>query len=306
MSALALLTASSLALSNPGGQTPAEVTPIAASQPDADITEPAAEVVNDTNADRVSATVDLTFTSQYFFRGIIQETEGLIFQPSIELGFDLYSNDSFSIAAYAGLWNSFHDNETGSADPDDFVSKWYEIDYYLGLALTTGDLTVDLGYTTYASPNDAFTSVEEFSLSFAYDDSSLWGGNFALAPYATLALETGDGQADGGADQGLFLAIGVEPAHTWENSPVGDVTFSVPVEAGFSLDDYYEGAGGDESFGYLTAGIAASLPLPAPAGFGEWSLHAGVDFLFLGDSNESLNNNDDSETIVHAGVTFEF
>lgn len=295
MTIAAILAASTLALSAQADQTVSD---------DAQA-QPAQEAVEVT-ADRVSATVDLSFTSQYFFRGIVQETDGLIFQPSIELGFDLYSNDSFSIAAYLGIWNSFHDNETAAADPDDFVSKWYEVDFYAGLSLTTGNLTTDLAYTSYASPNDAFTSVEEFSLSFAYDDANLWGGTFALAPYLTLALETGDGQADGGADQGLFLAVGIEPSHTWENSPLGDVTFSLPIEAGFSLDDYYEGAAGDESFGYLTAGIAASLPLPAPAGFGSWSLHAGVDFLLLGDSNEALNNNDDSEVIAHAGVTFEF
>ncbi|MFK7883769.1 MAG: TorF family putative porin [Phycisphaerales bacterium] len=258
-----------------------------------------------TNSDRVHVTVDLTVTSQYFFRGIIQETDGFIFQPSIELGFDLHEADTWSLGGYLGIWNSFHDEETGSADPDDFVSKWYEVDFYAGLSLTTGRLTTDLAYTSYTSPNDAFTSVEEFSLTFAVDDSG-WFGDISFAPYVTFALETGDGQADGGADQGLFVAVGIEPSHTYESSPVGEITVSAPIEAGFSLDDYYEGAMGDESFGYLTAGLAASIPLPAPQGFGSLSLHAGVDFLLLGDSNEALNNSDDSEWIVHGGITMEF
>jgi len=278
-----------------------------AAEPDiqADTQAPPSEISVDTNADRVHATVDLSFTSQYFFRGIIQETDGFIFQPSVEFGFDLYETDTWSLGAYAGIWNSFHDQETGSADPDDFVSKWYEIDYYLGFSFNTGRVTADLAYTIYASPNDAYTSVEEFIFTLAFDDEGLLGP-IAFAPYATLALEVGDGTGDGGANQGLFLGLGIEPAHTFENSPIGDVTLSVPIEAGFSLDDYYEGATGDESFGYFTAGLAASVPLPAPSGFGAWSFSAGVDYLLLGDSNQALNAGDDSEFIVHAGVTFEF
>lgn len=44
-------------------------------------------------ADRLHVSVDLTITSQYFFRGIAQETEGFIFQPSLEISADLVESD---------------------------------------------------------------------------------------------------------------------------------------------------------------------------------------------------------------------
>ncbi len=277
------------ALAQPDAETTAETTPAPEAQ---------------ASADRLHVSLDLTYTSQYFFRGLVQETDGLIIQPSIEIGVDLYEADNWSLAGSVGMWNSFHDEKTGSTDPDDFVATWYEADFYAGLSLTIDRVTAGLTFTTYASPNDAFTHIDELALTLALDDTG-WFGPIAFAPYATVAVEL-SGQADGGANRGTFLALGIEPSHTYENSPVGELTVSLPIEAGFSLDDYYENAGNDESFGYFTAGIAASVALPFPDGYGDWSLHAGLDFLLLGDATEAINTNDDSEWIFHAGIGVEF
>jgi hypothetical protein len=284
---------------------PAAAQPDAATPADRNAAQTDPTPIPETSSDRVHLTLDLHFTNQYFFRGILQEHHGFIFQPSAELSFDLHESDSWSLSAYAGLWNSFHDKKTGATDPDEFLSTWYEIDFYAGLSLTTGRLTTDLGYTHYASPNDAFSHVDEVMLTFSWDDTG-WLDGVTFSPYVALALETGTGQADGGDNQGLFLALGMEPSHTYESTPVGDLTISLPVEAGFSLDDYYEGADGDESFGYLTVGLAGSVALPSPRGFGAWSLNAGVDYLMLGETTEDINGGDDAEWIVHAGITFEF
>jgi hypothetical protein len=268
----------------------------AAESPDTDVTAPP--------ADRLHVSVDLTITSQYFFRGIAQETEGFIFQPSIEISADLVESDRWSLAGSVGMWNSFHDRKTGASDPDDFVARWYEADFYAGLSLTVDRVTAALVYTTYASPNDAFSHIDELSITVAVDDSG-WFGPISFAPYATVAFEL-SGQADGGDNRGTFAAVGIEPSWTFAGTPVGDLTLSAPIEAGFSLDDYFEDAGSDESFGYFTAGLAASLPLPFPEGFGDWSLHAGVDFLLLGDATEALNDGDDSEWIFSVGVGVAF
>lgn len=269
-------------------------------------TDPAASTPTEhAPADRIHVALDLTYTTQYFFRGLVQETDGLILQPSIEIGFDLVTNDDWSLAASAGMWNSFHDEKTGASDPDDFVGAWYEADFYAGLSLTVDRVTAALVYTTYASPNDAFGHIDELSLSLALDDSG-WFGPVAFSPYATIAVEIAGGQGDGGADRGTFLALGIEPAHTYESTPIGELTLSLPVEVGFSLDDYYENAGEDESFGYATLGLAASLALPSPEGFGEWSLNAGIDYLLLGDAAEAINGGEDSEWIFHAGFGIAF
>ena len=259
----------------------------------------------ESTADRVHLSVDLTFTNKYFFRGILQEKNGLIFQPSAELGFDLYESENWSLSAYAGIWSSFHDERTGSTEPDEFISSWYEFDFYTGLSLSTGRLSADLVYTNYASPNDAFGHVDEISLALAWDDSG-WIDNLTLSPYMLVAIEIGSNQADGGSGLGTFLAVGIEPSHTYESTPIGDLTLSAPIEAGFSLSDYYEGADGDESFGYFTAGIAASVPLPSPDGFGDWTWNVGFDYLLLGESTEAINGGSSDEWILHSGISFEF
>lgn len=267
--------------------------------------EPGVEADATASSDRLHISLDMTYTTQYFFRGIVQETDGLILQPSIEIGFDLLERESWSLAGSVGMWNSFHDEKTGASDPDDFVGAWYEADFYAGLSLTVDRVTAAIVYSTYASPNDAFGHIDELSLTLALDDSG-WFGPISFAPYATLAVEVGGGQADGGANRGTFLAAGVEPGHTFENTPIGEVTLSLPIEAGFSLDDYYENAGDDESFGYFTVGLAASLALPSPKGFGEWSLSAGIDYLLLGDAAEAINAGDDSEWIFQIGFGVAF
>lgn len=298
------------AVSTRSSSTEAESAPVRAAVPPVR-SEPAAADPTETDAtsppspaDRLHVSVDLTITSQYFFRGIVQETEGFIFQPSIEISADLVESDRWSLAGSVGMWNSFHDRKTGASDPDDFVARWYEADFYAGLSLTVDRVTAALVYTTYASPNDAFSHIDELSITVAVDDSG-WFGPISFAPYATVAFEL-SGQADGGDNRGTFAAVGIEPSWTIAGTPVGDLTLSAPIEAGFSLDDYFEDAGSDESFGYFTAGLAASLPLPFPEGFGDWSLHAGVDFLLLGDATEALNDGDDSEWIFSVGIGIAF
>lgn len=102
----------------------------------------------------------------------------------------------------------------------------------------------------------------------------------------------------------MLLALGVEPTRTFESTPVGDLTLSAPVEAGFSLDDYYEGADGDAAFGYLSVGLAVSIALPI--GAGDWSLDTGVDFLLLGDTSEAANDGDARDWLFHAGIAVSF
>ncbi len=243
--------------------------------------------------------------SKYYFRGIIQQDEGLIIQPWFDISVDLAKFDNGSMGMNFGIWNSFHEEDKTTSSP----SSWYEADLYAGLSLDIYRWSIGPGYTYYSSPNNTFGDVDEFGFSVGYDDSGHWGddSDFAFNPYATVAFETGDNAADGG-ETGIYLELGIEPAFTWDNECNLDLEISVPVTVGLSLDDYYEnGAGEDETFGYLDLGVNATLGLPVPANYGAWSLSAGVGGLWLGEHTQGYNSdNDDFEVIAHLGLSISY
>jgi hypothetical protein len=64
---------------------------------------------------------------------------------------------------------------------------------------------------------------------------------------------------------------------------------TAPAEAGFSLDDYYEGSDGENhAFGYANVGLALSIPLSfVPESAGAWSLGLSGKYFFFGHQLES-------------------
>lgn len=262
------------------------------------------------NLGRVSLSLASDFVTGYYFRGIAQEAQGLIWQPAVEVGFSLSENSDnlvSSLSLVGGIWGSLHSEGTGAVSGP---SKWYEADLYAGIAMTLGDsFSSNVLYTAYTSPNGAFNDVEEVSIDLAYDDSALWAdqGLFSLSgfdgfqPYILFAFEVND-QADGGNgnaagfNEGTYLELGVSPSMLLIDSENQPITMSVPVALGLSLEDYYEftdstGARTDESFGYLKVGLLFSTPITAiPSDFGSWEAYAGVDFLFIGESAAQANN----------------
>jgi len=247
----------------------------------------------------VSVTLGTDVATQYFFRGIFQEDDGLIVQPYIELGSNLFSGDGVvtSVDWTVGTWHSLHDQHTGTDDngPD----AWYEADSYVGLsAALEGNWSVDVTYTWYNSPNSAFDDVQEIGVALSLDDSESLG----LAPSVAVRFET-DRAADG-VNSGIQLEFGIEPNLTpfpnWEA-----ISVSLPLTVGLSLDDYYQSpvTADDETFGYLELGIKLSTTIAE-----RWSVFAGPYFLFLGDSTEQFNDGDDNgfEVIGKFGVSISF
>ena len=79
------------------------------------------------------------------------------------------------------------------------------------------------------------------------------------------------------------------------------------MEVGLSLDDYYQDAtGDDDAFGYASIGVRAETALPAPPGFGEWTVSAGLSALFLGDNLETVNNDDGVDLVASVGISLSF
>ena len=233
-----------------------------------------------------TVTTGLDFTSAYLFRGIPQESGGAIGQPYADVAFGF----NHGITADFGTWNSIH----STAD----VGNWYESDYFASLTFTAGKLKPGLLYTSYTSPADRFSTVQELAGTLVFDDSK---SGFPISPKIVLAFELGDGEADGGENKGTYLELGIKPA--LKLAP--KATLYIPVKTGLSVNHYYEGPTGDNTFGYLDLGGPLSVPLAAGKG-GALEAHGGLDLMWLGDNMKSLNSGDGFKPVFTIGMTFTY
>jgi hypothetical protein len=237
-------------------------------------------------AKRFTVTTGVDFTSAYLFRGIRQHSGGTIAQPYADLGIALGQG----VSANVGGWNSVH-----STAP---AGNWYESDYYGSVTFTAGKLKPGLLYTSYTSPADSFATVKELAGVLAVDDSA---NPFPLSPKIVLAFELGSGSADGGADKGTYLELGVRPAVKLAPK----LTLAIPVKTGLSVNKYYEGPTGDNHFGYFDTGLQLSVPVVSGKG-GSLEVHGGVDFMWLGDNLKLLNGDDGFKPVSLVGFTFTY
>jgi hypothetical protein len=250
----------------------------------------------DPNPGAVTLTAGFDFANAYFFRGIPQDDTGVVMWPSGDLGFALFSGDGAlkSVGVNIGTWNSLHTGQAGSDGPSGKL--WYESDCYAGASLGFGKGTsLGVTYTAYTSPNGLFGTVKEISFRLTVDDSGLLGAA-AVKPYMVLAREL-DGQADGGANEGTYLEIGIGPGYAASRA-----SLTVPIKVGLSLSDYYEGVAGDDTFGFFSVAGVVTVPFTSmPTRFGSWNIHGGVEFLMLGDRNEAVFG-DSSHVIGSIGI----
>lgn len=244
----------------------------------------------------------LTTTTHYFFRGLIQEDQGLIFQPSLTLSTGLWQGDGGlqEIGLSLNSWNSLHSGPTGTGGVGTHSpSAWYESDFAIGLSFGMACGTaLSATWIEYTSPNGLWDTTSE--LDFVVDLSGTeWIGEAAsLSPSLTLAIEV-DGQTDqntapAGTDEGTFLGLGIAPE--FDLGTLGSsslpLTLSTPINVGFSLGDYYEdGTGDDDTFGYADVGVFASFPLAAVSPhYGAWVFSIGTQLVFLNGNQEDLNH----------------
>ena len=252
----------------------------------------------DPNAGNITLTSHFDFVNAYMFRGLRQDDTRLIMWPSADAGIRLHTGSGTLKRAdlHVGSWNSLHTGLAGSSGPTGRL--WYESDFYSTLALEVGEgVTVGTTYTAYTSPNSSFSAVKELSFRVGTRDG--------LAPYGLIAFELdtrpGLGQADGGQNAGTYLELGVAPG--WTDLPV-NVTF--PIKIGLSLNDYYELAGIDHPFGFLSLGAAASVPLGHRTNYGVWNVHGGLEFLSLGDTAEAFNAGSQQKLVGSVGIGFSY
>ncbi|MFK7960688.1 MAG: TorF family putative porin [Phycisphaerales bacterium] len=251
------------------------------------------------NTGRLTLDMGVDFTSSYFFRGYLQEDQGLITQPWMEVGFDLTPDDSgVDIGLAVGTWNSLHSEKTGATGTGQ--RGWYESDFYAGLTFGFEHVDLGLSYTFYTYPNnDSFPTVQEVGLTAGFGFGDSWASDWIGD--VTLGLHIEVDNSNVSSEEAMYFQIDFGPSFDLES---GGMTLSVPVSIGLSVDDYYVGTE-DEDFGY--ASIGATLDVPLSSGpWGDWSLNAGVTFLLLGDTTEASNNGDDSDVVGFFGVSLSY
>ena len=255
---------------------------------------------NDAATRAVAVRAGFDVLNDYQFRGVPQNSTGVVMWPSINVDVAPYSGDGAlkRVGADFGFWNSLHTGDTGSGGPSS--NRWYESRFNATLGLGfAGGLSVGTTYTAYTSPNDMFTTVKEVAVRVAFDDRQRLGRG-ALRPYALVAVEIdtqlGVGQLDGGLDAGRYLELGVTPGYA-----VKRARFDVPVKVGVSLSNYYELAGKDNAFGFFSAGGVITVPVGRAGAFG-LSVHGGVDFQVFGDTTKVFNGGDGHKAIGLVGV----
>ncbi len=261
----------------------------------------AAQESADPPSGRVTVTGGVEFLNAYSFRGIRQDDTGVVLWPYISLGLRVYegSGGVRGIRITAGTWNSLHTGVAGSDGPSG--ERWYQSDVHTTLdVMLAGGVTVGTTYRAYTSPNDMFTTVKEAAVRLAVDDRAALG-RAAVRPYVLAAFELdtspGLGQVDGGFDAGRHLELGAGPGYQFRR-----VGIAFPVRVGLSLGGYYELAGEDHRFGYVSAASLVTVPLGGRTALGAWNLHGGVEYQALGTTAKTFNGDDGSSVIGSIGI----
>ena len=262
----------------------------------------AAQGTTSPNGGNITLSAAFDVTNAYLFRGLRQDDTGFIMWPTADVG--IRFSDAAGPVLHVGTWNSLH---TGLAGLDGPTRRlWYESDFYTSLAVPlTSDYAAGAAYTAYTSPNGSFSTVKELSFKIGPTDNAIASSSTFIAPYALIAFELdthpGLGQADGGQEGGTYLEFGAAPR--WAGAPI-NVFF--PVRVGLSLNDYYELAGVDHTFGFLSLGAHAEVPLVRTSNYGAWNVHGGVDFFSLGDTPEAFNAGDQTKLVASVGIGFSY
>jgi hypothetical protein len=247
----------------------------------------AAQVQSDRDIATVTGGID--FLNRYMFRGITQNTEGIVVWPWVDLGIAAFAGEGGlkGVTINLGTWNSLHSSNNGSVP----TSGWYESDGYAALTFTGAKAAFTTTYTSYTSPNDSFTHVKEVMVKLAITDPLLLLG---LKPYGAIAREFGAspgvGQADGGNEAGTYLELGMMPTIPLPKN----VTLAMTTKFGIGLSNYYEdGSGGSGKFGYSSMAGILTKPINA-----HWNVHGGVEYLGLGPVTASRFNGGDKSVFI--------
>lgn len=247
-------------------------------------------------AQDVAVTGGLDVTNRYMFRGIRQNRGEASIWPFADVGIPVSMGDGAvkTVTVNIGTWNAFHTelSDVFNRDGELTSNKWYESDLYATLGVGFSKASLGFTYTSYMSPGNYFHNVQELAIKVTGDDSGALG-KAALKPYGLIAFELGDGQADGGAEKGVYVELGVSPGISTDQ-----VSVAFPIKLGLSAKDYYEfGSGDDAKFGYFSVGGVVTVPINS-----NWNVHGGLELQLYGDRLRAVNGFGDDFDRRYTGI----
>ncbi len=260
------------------------------------------------NTGALSFTLGADYTTAYYFRGALQDNDGLIIQPYVAVKFNAFTSDDVNVDLTLSSWNSFSGGrQEGSVSWD---NVWYESDLSAKASVTAFGFKLDTIYTAYFYPSNAFESIQEIGFIAGYDDSKVWDNmlkGFTLSPTVGWYFELDDGNGE----DNQYIEVSLNPSYTLDLQDVpyvGNAAISFPIVVGLTSDHYFTDEDGNSEFlGYVAFGPAASIPLPVPAKYGAWNLNASFQYLYLAaDSLEAVNNDNNSGFVGKLGVSIAY
>ncbi len=254
------------------------------------------------NQGRLSFSLGADITSEYFFRGYLQEDQGLIFQPWAELGVMIVEamDNSPGVSLVFGAWNSFHSEKTGATEGN--LQSWYESDLYTGITLDWDAFSLGASYTIYTYPSGDISTVHEIGVSagVTLPEDTIFQkvlGDISLGLYFEVH------NSNVNIDEAIYMELGFGPSFDIFDEKA---TLSIPVALGFSINDYYiDPSGSDDFLGYASVGADVAIPLGSGL-YGEWTLNVGVNLLLLGSAAEAANTGDSVAVYVYTGVSMSY
>jgi hypothetical protein len=259
------------------------------------------------NTGSVSFSLGMDFTTAYFFRGILQERDGFIWQPYGEINVPLWvdeGGDLDKVTFFIGNWNSVQSKKTLSSGSG--PGNWYESDIYGGFKFSLWD-TVEFKpfYIAYTYPNGAFNTIQEIDFGVALNDAQ-WLDTWALNPSALIAWEVDNTAL--GTQQGSYAEVDIRPAVTVYDDETYPVSLALPMTVGMSVSDYYPSPSGrNQGFGYYKGGLIASVPLGfMPEEYGAWSISAGPSVYVFNSNLKNYNKGNNPWVVGTVSLNFSY
>jgi hypothetical protein len=256
---------------------------------------------------RVHALVSVDFANEYVTpRGMLIRDQGLTVQPLFLGLISLYKGDSFinSATLIPGVWNDLGTRSVSVNGPYNAkpTTPWTEVDPIFGIEIGFAKhFTLDVTYTAFVEQILSIGTSEHLDTKLSFDDSSYFKG-FGFHPYVEYWQEL-DGKATDadlpytlgqegvlpnkgpGPGSSYYFQVGVDPTYTFDK--LGGLKMEVPVDVLLPSSDFYgEYYSSPSTVGLVAAGVKGTLPLNfMPKGYGHWSVHAGVKYLYFVDDN---------------------